>query len=86
MSVAVALAVGTVYGMYTFGALGSPHTKYCLANQIDYKPYLYTNQEEMVNFLDKKGSENVSAKFDSVIFYGFVSNFLFVLFQIYKMG
>ena len=80
MSVAVALAVGTVYGMYTFGALGSAHTKYCLSNQIDYHPYLYTDQEDMMNFLAKKGSENVTSKFDSVILYGFISNTLFVLF------
>ena len=86
MSVAVALAVGTVYGLYTFGALGSPHTKYCVANQIDYHPYLYSDQEDMVNFLAKKGSENVTSKFDSVILFGFISNTLFVLFQIYKMG
>ena len=80
MSVAVALAVGTVYGMYTFGALGSPHTKYCLANQIDYHPYLYTDQEDMVNFLGRKGSENITKKFDFVILFGFISNLIFVLF------
>ena len=39
----------------------------------------------MVNFLTGKGTENVSSKFDSVILYGFISNMLFVLFQMYKM-
>lgn len=80
MSVAVALAVGTVYGMYTFGALGTPRSKYCLSNQIDYHPYLYSDQEDMMNFLGKKGSENVTNKFDNVILFGFISNTLFVLF------
>ena len=80
MSVAVALAVGTVYGMYTFGALGSPHTKYCLANQIDYHPYSYEDQEAMMTFLQRKGAENVTNKFNNVILYGFISNMLYVLF------
>ena len=80
MSVAVSLAVGTVYGMYVFGALGSPHMKYCLANQVDYHPYEYENQAGMMDFLGRKGSENVTTKFDNVVLYGFLSNMLFVLF------
>ena len=80
MSIAVALAVGTVYGLYTFGYMGSPHTKHCLANQIDYYPYAYENQGAMVEFLTKKGSVDITSKFDNVILYGFISNMLFVLF------
>ena len=40
----------------------------------------------MADFLAKKGSENVTSKFDSVIMYGFVSNMIFLLWQVYKMG
>jgi hypothetical protein len=86
MSVAISLAVGTVYGLYAFGSLGGNQEKYCLANQIDYHPYPYDNQVDMMQFLSRKGSENVSKKFDAVILYGFFSNFIFIFFQIYKMG
>ncbi len=86
MSIAISLAVGTVYGLYAFGALGGNQEKFCLANQVDYHPYPYVNQADMMAFLKTKGSENVSNKFDSVILYGFFSNFIFIFFQIYKMG
>ena len=40
----------------------------------------------MVDFLQRAGSENVTNKFDRVILYGFVSNCIFLLWQVYKMG
>ena len=40
----------------------------------------------MADFLARKGSENVTNKFDSVILYGFYSNIIFLLWQVYKMG
>ena len=43
MSVAISIAIGSMYAMHTFGYLGSPHNKYCLANEIDYHPYPYTD-------------------------------------------
>jgi len=64
MSIAVSMTVGTVYGMYMLGTLGSPHEKKCLANQIDYHPYQYENQEEMMAFLSTKGAENVTQNID----------------------
>ena len=85
MSVAISFAVGTIYGLYTFGALGSPHEKHCLANQVDYVPSQYTNQAEFVAFLSKPGAEDVTKKFDTVIMYGFISNLLYILFNIYKL-
>ena len=86
MSFLLSLAVGTTYGLYVFGKLGSPHNKYCLANQVEYFPLKYTNQEEMVALLLLPGVENVSKKLDTVIFYGFISNLVFVLFEIHRMS
>ena len=43
MSISISLAVGTVYGLYAFGAIGGNQEKYCLANQVDYHPYPYVN-------------------------------------------
>lgn len=40
----------------------------------------------MVDFLDQIGTENVTNRFDTVIMYGFISNLVFLVFQIYKMG
>ena len=51
MSVAASIAIGTVYGMFVFGSLGSPRMKYCLANQVDFAPQPYENQQAMVDFL-----------------------------------
>ena len=86
MSIAISFAVGTLYGLHTFGYMGSSHTKYCLANQIDYHPYIYSDQEEMMNFLKTKGAENVTDKFDNVIFYGFLANALYIFSKIWLMG
>ena len=85
MSVAVAFAVGTTYGLYAFGALGSPHTRHCLANQVLYTPKSYNDQTEFMAFLSEPGSEDVTKKFDNIILYGFISNFLYILFHIYKL-
>ena len=86
MSVFISIGVGTVYALYTFGVLGSSHNKYCLANQVDYHPYAYSNQVEMVNYMKLAGAENVTSKFDTVIRYGFFSNLIFLIFQIWKMS
>ena len=51
MSIVISTSVGVVYGLFTFGYMGSNRLKYCLANQIDYHPINYANQEEMVNAL-----------------------------------
>lgn len=86
MSVFVSVAVGTVYGLYAFGVLGSGNTKYCLANQVDYHPYPYKSQKDMMEFLDQLGTVNVTDRFDTVIRFGFISNLIFLVYQIYKMG
>ena len=86
MSLAISLAVGTVYGLYTFGAIGSSHLKYCLSSQSSYYPYDYHLQSEMMAFLAVNGNENVTSKFDTIIQYGFISNLIFIMFQIYKMS
>ena len=51
MSVIISVALATVYSLYTFGVLSSPHLKYCLANQVDYHPYPYSSQKDMMAFL-----------------------------------
>lgn len=86
MSIVISLSVGTLYGLHTFGYMGSSHDKHCLANQVDYHPYIYKNQEEMMKFLDSTGAENVTDKFDSVILYGFLANMLYIFTKIYTMG
>ena len=40
----------------------------------------------MVDFLAQIGAENVTAKFESVIMWGFISNLVYLLFQIFKMN
>mmetsp|Transcript_16757 Transcript_16757/g.25823 ORF Transcript_16757/g.25823 Transcript_16757/m.25823 type:complete len:89 (+) Transcript_16757:166-432(+) len=37
-----------------------------------------------MDFLGKPGSENVTKKFDKIIMFGFISNLIFILFQLYK--
>ena len=39
----------------------------------------------MVTYLQQPGAEDVSLKFDSVIKFGFISNVIYLLFQIMKM-
>ena len=51
MSLVVSLAVGTVYGLFTFGVIGTDRLKYCLASQTNYFPHDYQTQLEMVSFL-----------------------------------
>ena len=60
MSLAVSITIGSIYGLYYNGILGSKHLKHCLANQIDYHPFIYKNQAEAMNFLQIKGSEDIS--------------------------
>ena len=86
MSVIISVALATVYSLYAFGVLGSPHLKYCLANQVDYHPYPYQSQRDMMAFLARKGTENLTKKFETIIIFGFVSNALYICFQIYKMS
>ena len=45
MSVFISISVGTVYGLYAFGFMGTERVKYCLSNQVDYHPYAYQNQK-----------------------------------------
>ena len=40
----------------------------------------------MVEFLELPGAENVTEKFDMIIRFGFISNVIYLLFQIFKMG
>ena len=39
-----------------------------------------------MNFLEQAGAENVTEKFDMIIRFGFISNLIYLLFQIFKMG
>ncbi len=73
MSIIISTSVGVVYGLFNFGAMGSQRLKYCIANQIDYHPIAYANQEDMVNTLKLTGTENVTDKFDLIIKFGFIS-------------
>jgi len=56
MCIAVSLVIATFYGMFILGYVGSSHEKYCLANQIDYHPFVYKDQEQMMDFLKQTGS------------------------------
>lgn len=40
----------------------------------------------MMDFLNLKGSENVTQNIDQVIVYGFFSNMVFVVFSLYKQS
>ena len=80
MSIVISTSVGVVYGLFTFGYMGSNRLKYCLANQIDYHPMNYVNQEEMVAALQQPGVENVSKSFDMIIRFGFISQLIFICF------
>mmetsp|Transcript_2717 Transcript_2717/g.4620 ORF Transcript_2717/g.4620 Transcript_2717/m.4620 type:complete len:102 (+) Transcript_2717:162-467(+) len=38
----------------------------------------------MMHYMKRSGSEDVTAKFDTVIYFGFLSNLLFIFYQMYK--
>ena len=40
----------------------------------------------MVDFLEQPGAENVTEKFDMIIRFGLISNMIYLLFNIFKMG
>ena len=80
MSIAISIAVGTTYGLFAFGVLGTDRLKYCLASQTSYYPFDYQNQREMVDYWNMPGHENVTKKFESIILYGFISHLIFIMF------
>ena len=86
MSIIMSTAVGTVYGLFAFGAMGSSHMTKCLASPSSYFPYDYEQSFSAGNYLLIDGMVDVTNKFDMVIQFGFVSNLIFILWQVYKMG
>ena len=86
MSVLINLGVGTVYALYYFGVLSQNNGKYCLANELDFHPQIYENQYEMMRYLAQPGHYNVTKMFNFVVLFGFISNFLQIIYKIYKMG
>ena len=83
MSVCVSIAMCITYGLFLTGHLGDSYEKFCLANEVKYFPYNYKNQEEMMDYLSKPGSVNMTARFDFLILFGFISNLAYILCTIF---
>ena len=84
MCIAFSITTATFYALFFFGYMGSSREKHCLANPIEYEPLMYEKQIEMGNYLKKDGTEDVTRKFDTVIFLGLVSNLIYIWFSLYK--
>ena len=84
MCIAFSITTATFYALFFLGYMGSSREKHCLANPTEYEPLMYEKQIEMGNYLEKEGTEDVTRKFDTVIFLGLVSNLIYIWFSLYK--
>ena len=78
----LSIIMGIVYAVYFFSA-GNELT--CAANQKDFYPLDYNSQSELDLFLQRPGSVNVTASFNAVIKFGFISNCIICFYLVGKM-
>jgi len=81
----LSIIMGIVYGLYAFGSMGTGGDKICAADPIHYHPLNYKSQQELDTYLSRPGSINVTGRFHTVTFFGFISNCIIVGYFFAKM-